>query len=387
MNTRFKRSPRQPDDQLTMSLANLLRLFGLLWILALTGCAAPERITPPPAPVPIAESTWQEVDADIVAGSLAAKGSATGFVRSQLEQWKLLVAEKAEADFIPWFSRYTTQQWLSVKVAWYHMNHEEGGEPPAERLAAYIQEQYYDRVLAPVAQEIDPTSLVGQGIQRYIRTLNGYLQQIPPRYGIPDDQFKLRLANMPAIKLAPPSAHDASLAQIVSHDRIENLPAYGALLQSVRDRGENDRVGLSKTRISPVARNVSDQLLNKLAISSGTSAASTLVGGITGSVISLGATVLGVIWHEAGREEIETELRATLNASIADMWQSLMDDPASGVAAGIHHIADQIENRLPPTFTTPVRLDSPPEETLLPEQSPPLRPANIEEQPGDGQAE
>jgi len=42
---------------------------------------------------------------------------------------------------------------------------------------------------------------------------------------------------------------------------------------------------------------------------------------------------------------------------------------------------------LPPTFTTPVRLDSPPEETLLPEQSPPLRPANIEEQPGDGQAE
>ena len=96
---------------------------------------------------------------------------------------------------------------------------------------------------------------------------------------------------------------------------------------------------------------------------------------------------MGVIWHEAGREEIETALRETLNASIADMWQSLMDDPASGVAAGIHHIADQIENRLPPTFTTPVRLDSPPEETLLPEQSRPLRPADIAEQPDDGRDE
>jgi len=387
LNTRLKRSPRQPDDQLTLSLASLPRLFGLLGILALAGCAVPERVTPPPAPMPIAEHTWQQVDADIVAGSLAAKGAATGFVRSQLEQWKWLVTEKGEADFIPWFSRYTTQQWLTVKVAWYHLSHEEGGEPPADRLAAYIQEQYFDRVLAPVAREIDPTSLVGQGIQRYVRTLNGHLQPIPHRYGIPEDQFKRRLATIPAIKLAPPSAHDASLGEIVSLERIEHLPAYSALLHRIRDRGGEDRVGLSKTRVSPVARNVSEQVLNKLAISSGTSAASTLVGGITGSVISLGATVLGVIWHEAGREEIETALRETLNASIADMWQSLMDDPASGVAAGIYHIADHIENHLPPTFTTPVRLDSLPEETRLPEQSPPLRPPGIEGQADDGQDE
>jgi hypothetical protein len=38
-----------------------------------------------------------------------------------MERWKLLVRERAEADFIPWFSSYWTQQWLTAKVAWYKL--------------------------------------------------------------------------------------------------------------------------------------------------------------------------------------------------------------------------------------------------------------------------
>jgi hypothetical protein len=250
-----------------------------------------------------------------------------------------------------------------------------------------MQEQYYDRVLAPVAQEIDPISLSGQAVQKYIRVLRGHLRQIPGRHDIPEDQFKLRLASIPAIKLAPPAAHDASLEQIAYHDRIETLPAYGAFLQSLRNRGGNDGVGLSKTRISPVARNVSEKLLNKLAISGGTSAASALAGGITGSVISLGATVFGLIWHEAGRKEIEVELRETLTDSVADMWKSLMDNPDTGVAAGIYHLSDQIENRLPQTFTQPVQMDKLPPETPLPEKSPSSESSDIEEPPENGEDE
>ena len=164
--------------------------------------------------------------------------------------------------------------------------------------------------------------------------------------------------------------HDASLYQLAYHEPVEALPAYEALLQGIRDGGGNDGVGLSKTRISPVARNVSEQLLHKLAISGGTSAASALAGGIAGSVISLGATVFGVIWHEAGRKEIETELRATLSDSVADMWRSLMDNPDTGVAAGIYHIADQIENHLPQTVARPIPFENPPREIPLPELPP-----------------
>jgi hypothetical protein len=353
-----------------MSLAANLRLAGLLLMLGLAGCAVPERAPPATPPVPVSEATWQQVDSDIVNGSLAAKGSAKSFVRHQMERWQLLVTEKAEAAFIPWFSSYVTQQWLTVKVAWYHMSSEDGKALPADRLAAYMQEQYYDRVLAPVAEEIDPASLAGQATQRYIQTLRRHLQQIPQRHGVPDEQFKQRLAGIPAIRRAPPPAHDASLYQLAYHEPVEALPAYEALLQGIRDGGGNDGVGLSKTRISPVARNVSEQLLHKLAISGGTSAASALAGGIAGSVISLGATVFGVIWHEAGRKEIETELRATLSDSVADMWRSLMDNPDTGVAAGIYHIADQIENHLPQTVARPIPFENPPREIPLPELPP-----------------
>lgn len=370
-----------------MSLTGKLRLLGLLLTLGLTGCAHQEPSPPPSPTIPVSENTWQQVDSDIVAGSLAAKGAAKSFVRHRMEQWRLLVTEKAEANFIPWFSSYVTQQWLTVKVAWYHMSSEEETDLPTERLAAYIQAQYYDRVLSPVAQEVDPVSLVTQATQRYIQTLRGHLQQIPERRSIPEDQFKSRLASIPAIKLAPPATHDASLYQIAYSDQIKALPAYNALIQSIQERGGNDGVGLSKTRISPVARNVSEKLLNKLAISSGTSAASALVGGITGSVISLGATVFGVIWHEAGRKEIETELRENLNASVADMWKSLMDDPDTGVGAGIHHISDQIENHLPQTFTKPVQLDNPPSEIPLPEKSPSSETGDIEEPLENGKDE
>lgn len=362
-----------------MSFATNLRILGFILMLGLSGCAVQER-SPPISPAPLVSANrWQQVDRDVVAGSLAAKGSAKSFVRHQMEHWRALVTEKAEADFIPWFSSYVTQQWLTVKVAWYHMSAEEGGALPADRLAAYMQEQYYDRVLAPVAQEIDPASLAGQGVQQYIRGLRGHLRQIPQRHNVPEDQFKRRLASTPAIKLAPPATHDASLEQIVYHDQTEALPAYSALLQSIRDGGGNDGVGLSKTRISPVARNISEKLLNKLAISGGTNAASALVGGITGSVISLGAAAVGMIWHEAGRKEIETELRATLTDSVADMWTSLMDDPDTGVAAGIYHISDQIENHLPQTFTKPVPLDNPPPEISLPEKSTASETGDIEE--------
>ena len=148
-----------------MSLAANLRLADLLLMLGLAGCAVPERAPPAAPPVPVSEATWQQVDSDIVNGSLAAKGSAKSFVRHQMERWQLLVTEKAEAAFIPWFSSYVTQQWLTVKVAWYHMSSEDGKALPADRLAAYMQEH----VLRPGAGAGRPrgrsTRLAGAGDQ------------------------------------------------------------------------------------------------------------------------------------------------------------------------------------------------------------------------------
>lgn len=344
-----------------------LRPLCLALMLALAGCATQPQAPPPsPSPIPVAEEIWQQVDQDIHSESVAAKDLAANFARRQMERWRQLAADRAETDFIPWFSSYMTQQWLTVKVAWYKLNSDDEENPPAERLAAYMQEQYYERVLAPVAREVDPVSLVGQSTKLFTQHLRQNLRTIPSRYNISKEQFAEHIKGIQAIVLIATPSQNATLQDIVHTDPIDALPAYLALLQRIRDSGNSDGVGLSKTRISPVARRISEKLLNQLAISGGAGAASALIRGAAGSVISVGATALGLIWHQAKRQDIEIALRETLDAAMEDMWSLLMDDPDSAVNAGIYHIFERIEESLPQTFTHAMTLDAPPKAIPLP---------------------
>ncbi|WP_265943332.1 hypothetical protein [Dechloromonas sp. A34] len=369
-----------------MSLIVTLRVPVILAMIVLAGCATPERapeLVPPP---PVAASTWRQVDSDIGAGSRAATSAARSFAYSQMENWKQLASQRAEADFIPWFSSYWTQQWLTAKVAWYNLSSGDTTDPPVNRLAAYLQEQYHDRVLAPVAEEVDPETIRAQATKLYIRHLSEQVQPIAQRYGVPQDQFERRLQDIPAIALAPPAAHNASLYQIVYSEPIDNLPAYAALLRQAREAAANAGAGLSKKRISPVAKQVSEKLMDRLAISGGASAASALVGGIAGTVISLGAAGIGVMLHEAGRAEIESQLRETLNAAMDDMWHILMDDPNTGMMAGIYYLSEQIEKSTPQTFTQPVEPARQALETLLPDESPAQEQTGNDEAPDENGA-
>lgn len=348
----------------------------ILGLLALAGCATPVRAPdpPPPPPIEIPASTWRQVDRDIVAESRAATSAARSFAHQRMSLWRQRVTQRAEADFIPWFSSYWTQQWLTAKVAWYRLNADEASEPPVNRLAVYLQAQYHARVLAPVAAEIDPAAVSGLATEHYLRQLGGQLQPIAQRYAIPRAQFEQRLKAIPAIAFAPPAAHDASLYQLLASQPLTGLPAYTALLGEVRASEGYAEAGLTKKQISPVALQTSEKLLDRLAVGSGAGAAATLIGGVAGTVLSLGAAGIGVMLHEAERAGIESQLRGTLDAAVDDMWHSLMDHPKSGVMAGIYYLSDQIEQSCSPTFTEALSLEDPPPGALLPE---PLGPAEI----------
>ena len=351
-----------------------LRISIVALMIALAGCATPDRV---PDHVPdsatkvfeqVPERSWLQVESDIGTASLAASGPARSFARVQMEAWKKLVASKVETDFSPWFSNYWTQQWLSARVAWYKMNLPDDEELVVTRLAAYLQTQYRERVLLPVAKEIDPEAVREQATKYYVQHLRAELQPIPSRYDVPQDQFDRRLKAIPAIELAPPPARNASLYQIVHTEPLDSLPAYVALLEQAHEAAGEAGAGLSKTTISPVARRVSEQLLERLAISGGSSAISALVGGIAGSVISLGAASVGVMLYESTREATASILRESLAAGMDEIWHVLMEDPASSVMAGINHLSDQIEKCCPRTFAQPVNQAMPPEELPLPEE-------------------
>ena len=334
-----------------------LRSMSVALMVALAGCATTDRPPDRAPPVQVSERTWLQVDSEIGAASSVATGAAKHYARDAMEDWRGRVQKRTEADFIPWFTDYWTQQWLAIKVGWYKMSGEEGTDPTVKRLAIYLQEQYQDRVLAPVSKEIDPDVVREQATNLYVERLGEKLRGIPQHYGVPPDQFDQRLKGIPAIALAPPPANSASLYEIVHALPRKDLPAYEALLAQVRKASGGAGAGPSDARISPVAKRASEKLVARLATSGGASAAAAVVGGVAGMAISLGAAAFSANAHEKERPKMEAQLRENLNAALDDMWLSLVEDPATGVMAGVYALSERIEGSLAKTLTQPVELE------------------------------
>ncbi|GAB3372579.1 hypothetical protein [Azotobacter armeniacus] len=350
-------------------MLNLRSLIVVLMV-ALAGCATPDRTPKLPPPVVIPESTWRQIDRDIVAVSLDAKKQATNHAHHAMQSWRGLVYQRTDTDFIPWFSSYWTRQWLTMKVTWYKLNAGGEKEPTVERLAIYLQEQYHEQVLEPVAKEIDPDRVMEQATKLYVWLLGEQLQRIPQRYGVPPDQFYRRLKGIPAIALAPPPTHSASLYQIVHADPIGRLPAYVALVARIHNAPGGAGTWSSDAGISSVAKRTSERLATELATSGVASSVAAAVGRAAGMVISLGAAGFTSIVREKERPEMEAQLRKSLNAAFDEEWLDLMRNPDTGVLAGVYYISGQIERSLANTVTRPAQFEAEPQDVLLPGEQP-----------------
>jgi hypothetical protein len=75
------------------------------------------RQTPLPHrhPQNLPPAVWQRIDQDIIEASAAAAGSANDYARRSMRVWKEQVQQRTENDFIPWFTGYWTQQWLTLR--------------------------------------------------------------------------------------------------------------------------------------------------------------------------------------------------------------------------------------------------------------------------------
>ena len=326
---------------LVLAIHPRIAVLAVLLVVSLAGCSGSGRRSEPAPPVYVSADTWRQVDRDVGAASLAARDAAENYAHGFMAEWLSRVHALGEDEFVPWYTGYWTQQWLAIKVAWYKV-----GDDPVARLAAYLQEQYQERVLTPVSEEIDPKAIMAQATTLYVRLLAERLQGIPERYGVPAARFDHRLQAISAISAATPGGQHASLYQLVHSEPIADLPAYASLLERVREEGGGLDALPSETRISPLAERAAERLIERLALSGGASAAAAAVGGVAGAVLSLGAAGFGAIAHAQEVPALKGELRESLRAAENEMWQRLFEDRGSGVLAGIDHIDGQIERSL-----------------------------------------
>ncbi len=339
-------------------MRNVARLF-IPWVrsafvalvVALAGCATRSE-----APAQVSENSWRLVDNDVAAASLAARVAAENYAKGEMERWRGRIHDLTEEAFIPWFTGYWTQQWLAVKVAWYKLGGDDV-DPATQRLAAYLQEQYREQVLEPVAEEVDPDAVRVQATRLYVERLAATLRELPQRHGVPLAQFEARLAGIPAIALALPDRNDersASLLQLVRADPVTRLPAFAALLTRIDKAASGEGATSSAAHLSLVARRASEKLATRFASSGGASAAAAAIGGVAGVVISLGSFGFGAIAHADDEPAMEAQLRESLDAAADEMWLVLSEDPSIGVMAGVLHISARIEERVVTTIVQPV---------------------------------
>ena len=325
----------------------LSRLTVLLLVIgvALAGCARPPaRVAQaPPAPYRIEPALLRTIDQRILAASVFARHESEALARVAMDDWRSRVRRRIEQVFIPWYSDYWTQQWMAAKVAWYKLRDSEGEPGPETRLVDYLQEQFYERVLVPVSEFVDPDVVMRETTDTYLRELRYLLEPVPREYGIPAEAFDRHLQAIPAIVLP---RLKASLYEVTQPGNRPAPPAYAALLGRIE--AGNDSLGPSPDRLHAVARSAVTRLVESMTVRGGATAASTAIGGFWGIVISVSASAWGVLKHDRDKHVIEAQLRENLDAALAVMWQELVGDPES-----VYHISRHIEQALPQIRETP----------------------------------
>ena len=318
----------------------------MAFVAALGGCVhAPAPVVEPPAPLyHVQPGTWRAIDEQILTASVYARHESGAYARVAMDDWQERVRRRIEEVFIPWYSSYWTQQWIATRVAWYKLQYTEGEAAPEERLVSYLQEQFYVQVLEPVSSFVDPHAVMEETAAGYLRELKYRLDRLPFEYRIPVAAFNQHLDAIPAIVVLAVPLQDASLYQVLQAADLATVPAYATLLGQIAAVNGAGDLTPSPDRLHNVARQAVTKLVGTLALRGGATAASTVVGGFLGVLISAGAAAWGVVEHDHEKPGMETQLRDNLDAALDVMWQGLVEDHHGGVTAVVHHMSTQIEH-------------------------------------------
>lgn len=312
-------------------------------VLLLPGCAS--RVAEPVAQAPVSPAVWRQVDGELLNASRSATQQAEVYAQGSMEHWRTRIYQQTDENFIPWFSGYWTQEWLALKVGWYSLNNRGDDAQASRRLAGYLQEQYQQRVLAPVALEIDADGITGEAMEFYVQLLRQQVQLSTVRHQLPVPQLDQHLARIIAIDLGPQAGQRASLQQLLQVEPVARLPAYAPLLQQIHAGPATDQ-GEAAPGVSQVAQVTSEKLQAQFASRGVAGAVAAAVGRVAGALISVGVAGVRALVQNNEREDLQAQTRRDLGAAFDQAWLKQLHDPEHGVMAGVYYLARQIEAQL-----------------------------------------
>ena len=316
--------------------------------LFLSSCSnIPTTVVTPTVPLyQIQADTWNSIDERILHASISARKKSQAYALLAMNNWRRKIREHIEDIFIPWYSSYWTQQLLATRVAWYKIQYSEGEITPEERLTQYLQQEFYEQVLEPVNQYIEPHSIMKEATVIYLLKIKSCVDQLSDEHQIPVSELNKHLKFIPAIAINMKSFQDASLYDVLQINSLDDLPAYKKLLAQINEVNGSINSKTSNGRLYRVAQRAVTKLVAEIEIRGSASVASLVVGGHWGLLISAGSSTWSVTEYGKDKEHIENQLRANLEVMLDMMWQALVKDDRGSVTAVVHHMSKQIENSL-----------------------------------------
>jgi len=314
-------------------------------ITVMSGCIQPptKTVTQPP-PYHFQPGTLHALNEGIFTASVQARHESEAYARVAMEEWLWRVRQRIEEDFIPWYSSYGIQQWMTAKVVAFKLLYTEGEATPEERLVSYLQEQFYEQVLEPVNSFVDPQTVMEDAAVNYLQELRERLDRLPSEHDVPAAAFRQHLETIPAIVVQEVPPQEASLYEVLQAADLSALPAYKALLGKVAAASDVANPTPSADRLQVVANQAVTRLLDSVSLSAGTATASTMVGGYWGIAISAGSAAYAAMEHNHEKPAMEAQLRENLDAALDLMWKDLVDDPRGGITALVYYMSTQIED-------------------------------------------
>ena len=318
-------------------------------VVALIGCGS--RVPAPTvaeAIAPIPADAWREIKEGIWTASALAQAEADTYAGQAMREWMARVRERVDADFIPWYSGYWTQQWIGIKASWYEMNREDGDGSVERYVAQYLLEAFHDLVLEPAAVPSNPQTISSEAAAIYVRLLSQQLQCMPRLHAVPTRSLRRSLSQIPLITLSGSDPANAMLSEVLDRGDLAGTAAYDALISRWEPVGGALESASGKRHLDAVAEDSVSQYFADLPLRAGGGAAATVVGEALGLFISAGVAAWSAVTHDQEKPAIESALKEALDAGLQDMWHGLMEDPERGVLYPVRHMSGQVESGLFP---------------------------------------
>jgi hypothetical protein len=300
---------------------------------------------------------WDTVDEEIAAALRQAHAAAESYADAELGEWTDELQRRIDDDFLEWYFSYWQQQWLGLRSMGYWIADRAvverviGDQPSmAERITEEIQEEFSRRVLRPGIAQLRLERIADATVRLYVTELSKSLADIPEKYRIPKADWERHLDDLALLTAHVEGNREVSLTlkTVTVSGAAGGTVAAAKVAQVLKPAIA--KIGTKMT--AGAAAEGAGKIASSLASKTGAKVGAKVGGKFLGAIIGVGVIVWDVWDHRRTGKVQRPVLRKNLADYLAELQQSLLYEPETGLMI----IIDQLEANVVASLPEPARL-------------------------------